>query len=609
MEKRSKLGGRTCTAFEAHPSATSMEVAVHGGSPPLSGASAASRVAGHPRSGTGIDESRARRRSPALQDAQITATDMKRRQGAPKRSSIEKGLKRKPVYDTANEDSIASRVTKRARGAAAPGREFTPGMLPSATPSEQSYEAPTIRRGRHPPSARHAFRVQALDKHVQSAATEKLRRQAAEAKARALQDQPTILACQEINLESQLSSNVREAQQLQQTLDHRKAASSQNSEASREAASKASTRQEARDEQGNQLKQHLQFDQVASADRKRAAEHATNDGAMRKAQALHWKQQAVICMLRTHKTVTSLELPQFPVALKRASMEGGRRELAARTQRTEEAMLALLRHPHIIEGRGKVKESGRDIPSLLLELADNDLIEFQNDMWLGHGEHLCPQLQLMIAEHCALGLQHMHAFGYCHSDLKPDNILLFDSKNGELRAKIADLGMAALCDRATGRVVPGHLAGGTEPYRRPDAIMDESLAGFCDDFYGYGMCLWTMLTGECPQEALWDALLQKVNTPWFARSARIQQETWHCCATQRRHCTLAYCNPHVCLRLQVPEEQAASMPRKYVDLINSLLDPRDDPVTGGPGIPWYHILAIIRECRAELARPARNPAT
>lgn len=81
--------------------------------------------------------------------------------------------------------------------------------------------------------------------------------------------------------------------------------------------------------------------------------------------------------------------------------------------------------------------------------------------------------------------------------------------------------------------------------------MDESLAGFRDDLYGYGMCLWTMLTGQCPQEFLWDTLVQKVNTPWFARSARIQQERWHCHATQRRHCSLAFCNPHVRLRLQV----------------------------------------------------------
>ncbi|CAL8472341.1 g11884 [Coccomyxa elongata] len=359
-------------------------------------------------------------------------------------------------------------------------------------------------------------------------------------------------------------------------------------------ASKASTKQAADAEQVKQLKQQLQFTQVACADWKKATEHASKDGAHWKAQALHWKAQAEISLMRLHKTVTSLELPEFPVALKRASTEEGDEELAARTQRTEEAMLALLRHSNIIEGRGKVKEAGRDLPSLLLELADMDLLNLQNRAWVELKKRMYPEVQLLVAESCALGLQHMHTHGYCHSDVKPENILFFDSGGLDLSAKIADLGMAALCDRATGRVVPGHFFGGTELYRRPDTLMDTSLAGFRDDFYGYAMCLWTMLVGRCPQAALWETLLQKVNTPWFARSARIQWETWGCGPTQRRHCTVAYCNPHV------PEDKAASMPRKYVDLINSLLDPTDDPVSGGPGISWDHILVTVRECWAEL---------
>lgn len=44
-------------------------------------------------------------------------------------------------------------------------------------------------------------------------------------------------------------------------------------------------------------------------------------------------------------------------------------------------MLALLKHPNIIEAYGKVKEYGQDVPSLLLELADSDLLDFQNERW------------------------------------------------------------------------------------------------------------------------------------------------------------------------------------------------------------------------------------
>ena len=69
------------------------------------------------------------------------------------------------------------------------------------------------------------------------------------------------------------------------------------------------------------------------------------------------------------------------MALKRASTEADRRELAAKTQRTEEAMLALLKHLNIIEGRGKVKEAGRDIPSLLLEVGKTDVFGVLNTLW------------------------------------------------------------------------------------------------------------------------------------------------------------------------------------------------------------------------------------
>ena len=98
-------------------------------------------------------------------------------------------------------------------------------------------------------------------------------------------------------------------------------------------------------------------------------------------------------------------------------------------------------------------------------------------------------------------------------------------------------------------VVSAHR--GTEPFRRPEAVMDNSLAGFCDDLYGYGMCLWTMLTGQGAQETLWKALQQKVDTHWFAWSARHQRKTWGYSATERRHCTIAYGDPDVNLRLQV----------------------------------------------------------
>ena len=70
-----------------------------------------------------------------------------------------------------------------------------------------------------------------------------------------------------------------------------------------------------------------------------------------------------------------------------------------------------------------------------------------------------PRMQLSIAEQCALGLRHMHARGYCHSDVKPNNILLFGSDAESMHVKVADLGMAVLCDPTSGRVFPRETVG------------------------------------------------------------------------------------------------------------------------------------------------------
>ncbi len=77
-------------------------------------------------------------------------------------------------------------------------------------------------------------------------------------------------------------------------------------------------------------------------------------------------------------------------------------------------------------------------------------------------------LQLNVARSCASGLQHIHDRGMCHNDFKPDNVLVFFEKDGSrspggshyysFRAKVADLGLMAKCDRHTGRLLDPWMA-------------------------------------------------------------------------------------------------------------------------------------------------------
>lgn len=81
--------------------------------------------------------------------------------------------------------------------------------------------------------------------------------------------------------------------------------------------------------------------------------------------------------------------------------------------------------------------------------------------------------------------------------------------------------------------------------------MDSSVAGFHGDMYAYGMCLWMMLAREDPQTRLMDTLRAKVDATWFEKFAQYQEARWRGAATEERHCTLAYCDLVVRLRLQV----------------------------------------------------------
>ena len=60
--------------------------------------------------------------------------------------------------------------------------------------------------------------------------------------------------------------------------------------------------------------------------------------------------------------------------------------------------------------------------------------------------------QHAFASTAASALQHMHNLGVAHSDVKPDNLLIFEDKQG-VYAKVADLGLVAECNTATGRLI------------------------------------------------------------------------------------------------------------------------------------------------------------
>jgi serine/threonine protein kinase len=183
-------------------------------------------------------------------------------------------------------------------------------------------------------------------------------------------------------------------------------------------------------------------------------------------------------------------------------------EAEARFKR-EARLAASLTHPHIVrvldfgytlppEARTHVRwqdETDDPIPYLAMEYVFGstlkELVRRRGPLpidWVWRiGEQLC----------AALGAA--HALGVVHRDVKPQNVMMLDSRL-ELLAKLADFGIA--------RQVGGDLTTltntgeilGTPDYLSPEQVLGES-GGPSADLYALGIVLYELLTGRLPFEA------------------------------------------------------------------------------------------------------------
>ncbi len=97
----------------------------------------------------------------------------------------------------------------------------------------------------------------------------------------------------------------------------------------------------------------------------------------------------------------------------------------------------------------------------------------------------------------ARALEHAHAAGFIHRDVKPKNIMI--TPDGT--AKLADMGLArAVTDREAAEAEAGK-AYGTPYYISPEQIRGEVDVDFRADIYALGATAYHMVTGRVPYEA------------------------------------------------------------------------------------------------------------
>jgi serine/threonine-protein kinase len=159
---------------------------------------------------------------------------------------------------------------------------------------------------------------------------------------------------------------------------------------------------------------------------------------------------------------------------------------AERFQR-EIAITAKLSHPNILALHDSGEMNGR-VYYVTPFVSGESLRER-----LARERHLPIRDAVGIARAVAAALEHAHAHGVVHRDVKPENILLADGQ-----PIVADFGIArALASSADDRLTSTGVSLGTPAYMSPEQSAGEPIDARTD-IYSLGCVLYEMLAGEPP---------------------------------------------------------------------------------------------------------------
>jgi eukaryotic-like serine/threonine-protein kinase len=174
-----------------------------------------------------------------------------------------------------------------------------------------------------------------------------------------------------------------------------------------------------------------------------------------------------------------------PVAIKLLADNLAADEEIRRRFLGEARLAARLAHPNVVQ----VYDAGEDVrPYIVMEYVEGesvaDGLERRGRLTLAEAIDVGVQV-------CA-GLEHAHAAGLVHRDVKPQNLL----RRRDGTVKIADFGIAKPAE-GTALTDAGNLFG-TAAYVAPERLSDRGDVTGAADIYSLGVVLYELITGRTP---------------------------------------------------------------------------------------------------------------
>jgi tRNA A-37 threonylcarbamoyl transferase component Bud32 len=174
----------------------------------------------------------------------------------------------------------------------------------------------------------------------------------------------------------------------------------------------------------------------------------------------------------------------------------------------EAAAVARLRHHNIVQ----VHDFGiyEGVTYMVMEYIQGQTLKERLTALRTKGERLDPNEVLALTHELASALDHAHANGLVHRDVKPANILLREAANGS-EAILTDFGIAKIMEGV--QFTETGLSMGTPDYMSPEQASGDPVTPQTD-VYALGIVVFEMLTNQLPFRADTPAavLLKHINT-------------------------------------------------------------------------------------------------